>query len=164
MLDKIKEFCKGTKILSRVLFFLWLFIIIVAPNNIPTDAGSIFIIYTLLLLLPAVLIERAKNPVWVKARNEAKIKKLEAKAFAYQQRKEEAQRLQQLKEENKRLRQETDLEMEKTVQEATNNISQEDNIECNSDISLKPPRLDEEDENSLLTQKCKFVLSRAIQG
>lgn len=82
-----------------------------------------FPVMAIFFLLPTILIERKKNPVWVKRRDESKIKKLEAETIANQQRKEEAIRLQQLKEENERLKQEADSEVAKVDQDTTNYLT-----------------------------------------
>lgn len=108
-MKNILRFLKETKIISRVLVVLWVFFSSAGAGFDASQFVYTFPIMAIFFLLPAILIEQKKNPVWVKARNEAKIRKLEAEAVANQQRKEEAIRLQQLKEENDRLQQEADL-------------------------------------------------------
>lgn len=67
MKEKIMQFLKGTKIISRILFFSWMFLIIVACISMPESFGIIFSGYTSFLLVPAILIELNNNSIFVKA-------------------------------------------------------------------------------------------------
>lgn len=111
------QFLKETKTISRVLVVVWIFFSSAGAGFDTSQFVFTFPIMAIFFLLPAILIEHKMNPVWVKARNEVKIKSFEAEIVANQQRKEEAIRLQRLKEENERLKQEVDLKMAKATQD-----------------------------------------------
>lgn len=152
-MDKIMQFLKGTKNISRVLVVLWLFFSSAGAGFDASQFAYTFPIMAIFFLLPAILIERKKNPVWVKARNEAKIRKLEAEAIANQQRKEEAIRLQQLKEENARLQQEADLEMAKATPDISDNIPLKNDVESVANIPQEVSTITEQPEDSQSTKK-----------
>lgn len=175
-MDKIVQFLKGTKIISRVLVVLWVFFSLAGAGFDASQFVYTFPIMAIFFLLPAILIERKKNPMWVKARNESKIKKLEAETVANQQRKEEAIRfirLQQLKEESERLKKEADLEMAKATRDASSNPSLKSNIDSAIDISQELPVVTEQLEDthpviketpSSKNKKDKAPLSHRIFG
>ena len=170
---KILQFLKGTKNISRVLVVLWILFSLAGAGFDASQFVYTFPIMAFLFLLPAILIERKKNPAWVKARNEAKIRKLEAEVVANQQRKEEAMRLQQLKEENDRLQQEADLEMAKVTPDVSDNLPLKNNVESVADIPQEVPTVAEQPEDNLLAKtekphaknkKDKAPLSHRIFG
>jgi hypothetical protein len=122
-MSRIKQFFIRTQKFSRVLVVLWFFFSSAGAGFDASEFIYTFPIMAIFFLLPAILIERKKNPVWIKAINESKIKKLEAETITNQQRKEEAIQLQQLKEENERLKQEADSEVAKVDQDTTNHLT-----------------------------------------
>ena len=101
---------------------------------------------------------RNEKKLWVKARNETKIRKLEAEAVANQQRKEEAIRLQQLKEENDRLQQEADLEMAKVTPDVSDNLPLKNNVESVANIPQEVPTITEQPEDNQSAKKKHLTL------
>lgn len=152
-MDKIVQFLKRTKIISRVLVVLWVFFSSAGAGFDASQFVYTFPIMAIFFLLPAILIERKKNPVWVKARNEAKIKKFEAEIVANQQRKEEAIRLQQLKEESERSKKEADLEMAKATPDISDNLPLKNDVESVANIPQEVSTITEQPEDSQSTTK-----------
>ncbi len=152
-MDKIMQFLRGTQIISRVLVVLWIFFGSAGAGFDASQFVYSFPIMAIFFLLPAILIERKKNPIWVKARNEAKIRKLEAVFVANQQRKEEAIRLQQLKEENDRLQQEADWEMAKVTPDVSDNLPLKNNVERVANIPQEVPTITEQPEDNQPAKK-----------
>ena len=152
-MDKIMQFLKGTKIISRVLVVLWVFFGSAGAGFDASQFVYSFPIMAIFFLLPAILIERKKNPIWVKARNEAKIRKLEAEFVANQQRKEEAIRLQRIKEENDWLKQETDSEMAKVTPRVLDNLPLRSNGESVANIPQEVPTITEQPKDNQSIKK-----------
>ncbi len=152
-MDKIKQFLKCTKTISRILVALWVFFSLAGAGFNASQFVYTFPIMAIFFLLPAILIERKKNTVWVKAINESKIKKLEAKNIANQQRKEEALRIKQLQEESKQLEQETDILIKENSQVLFDNDATRTLEDNNTDDSLNCTPVIQQSDNNSKTKK-----------
>ena len=73
--NKLTAFLRGTKIISRILFGFWTFFGLIGAVSNASDLVYIIPVFTVLFLVPAILIETIKNPLWVEARKIARIKK-----------------------------------------------------------------------------------------